>query len=443
MGAEKDEEYACKCQNNWPHAFTRMNHSIDAIHYKRELQPYSWNLRRLGGGPQGVLSGGRDRVRAVGREIAKVSNVKVRFRLSQVNREINMKAIRIYGPCDARYEEVPIKKPKSGEVVISIKAVGLCGTDYELYTNEMIYIQEGLCKLPITPGHEWSGEIVETGENAGKFKVGDRVTGECTVSCGECSLCKKGLYNMCINRTETGVMSRDGGFAEYITFPVSHLHKFGSCISYEEASLIEPTGIAMYVVKRSHVSPMDNVLVIGPGPIGLQAAQIVKKIFGSKRIILSGTRKERLDRARIYDLDGYINVREEDLFERVRDITEGEMIDTVIETSGGLTVFDDIKKIINPCGKVGLVGFFGAKKPSCDWDSLTTRDISIYGSLGSPHVWGDIIKLIENGKLDTRNLISHEMELKSYGDFKNAIDIMTNRTENVSKIILKPMGETP
>lgn len=348
-----------------------------------------------------------------------------------------MKAIRIHGPYDARYEEVPIKKPEAGEVVIRIRAAGLCGTDYELYTNEMVYIQEGLCKLPMTPGHEWSGDIVEVGENAGDFKVGDKVTGECTVSCGKCGYCKKGLYNMCTGRTETGVMSRDGGFAEYITFPVSHLHKFNK-ISYAEASLVEPTGIAMYVVMRSHISPLDNVLVMGPGPIGLQAAQIVKRIYGAKKIMITGTRKERLDRARAYDLDGYINVREEDLYERVKEITNGEMIDTVIETSAGLTVFDDIKKVINPCGKIGMVGFFGAKKPNCDWDSFTTRDISIYGSLGSPHVWGDIIDMMESGKLDTKNLISHEMEMKSYEDFKKAMDTMVERRENVCKIILKP-----
>lgn len=348
-----------------------------------------------------------------------------------------MKAIVIYGPCDARYEEVPIKKPQSGEVLIRIKAVGVCGTDYELYTNDMVYIKEGLCKLPMIPGHEWSGIIEELGESTGEFKIGDKVTGECTVSCGYCSFCKNGQPNMCVNRTETGVMSRNGGFAEYITFPVSHLHKFEK-LSFEEASLIEPTGIAMYAVMRSHIAPMDNVMVMGPGPIGLQAAQIIKKLYNPKKIIISGTRKERLDRARIYDLDGYINVREENLFERVKEITDGEMIDTVVETSGGVTVFDDIKKIIRPCGKVGMVGFFGAKKPNCDWDSFITRDISLYGSLGSPNIWGDVIRLMEDGQLETRNLISHVMDFKCYDDFKNALDIMVERRENVCKIILKP-----
>lgn len=348
-----------------------------------------------------------------------------------------MKAIVIHGPCEAKYEEVPVKKPESGEVVIKVKAVGLCGTDYELYTNDMVYIKEGLCKLPMIPGHEWSGVITEVGENSRGFKIGDKVTGECTVSCGHCSFCKKGHPNMCLNRTETGVMSRDGGFAEYITFPVSALHKFEG-IAFEEAALIEPTGVAMYVVMRAQVSPLDNVLVMGPGPIGLQAAQIAKKIFNAKRVILSGTRKERLDRGKVFGLDGYVNVREENLFERVREITGGEMIDAVVETSGGSDVFDDIKKVINPCGRVGMVGFFGPKKPNCDWDSFTTRDIDIFGALGSPNVWDDVISLMESGKLEAKSLISHVAELKSYDDFKNALDTMVDRRENVCKIILKP-----
>jgi len=348
-----------------------------------------------------------------------------------------MKAVVIYGPCDARYEEVPVKKPQEGEVLIKVKAIGLCGTDYELYTNEMVYIKEGLCKLPMIPGHEWSGVIEEVGPGVEGFKVGDKVSGECTVSCGTCHFCKKGQYNMCINRTETGVLSRDGAFAEYITFPVSHLHKFEN-ISFEEAALIEPTGVALYTVMRSHVSPLDNVLVMGPGPIGLQAAQIVKKIYNAKRVILSGTRKDRLDRAKAYGLDGYINVREEDLAERVREITNGEMIDTVVETSGGLTVFEDIKKVINPCGKVGMVGFFGNKKPECDWDSFTTRDISIYGALGSPNVWDDVISMMESGKLEAKSMISHVLDLKSYDDFKSALDMMVDRRDNACKIIMKP-----
>ena len=287
------------------------------------------------------------------------------------------------------------------------------------------------------PGHEWSGVIVEVGSNVGDFKVGDKVTGECTISCGHCDFCKSGHHNMCTERTETGVMSRDGAFAEYITFPVSHLHKFSN-ISFEEAALVEPTGVALYVVMRSHIAPQDNVLVMGPGPIGLQAAQIVKKIYNPKRIIISGTRDERLERAKNFDLDGYINIRKEDLAERVRELTNGEMIDTVIETSAGLTVFEDIKKVINPCGKIGMVGFFGDKKPACDWDSFTTKDIAIYGALGSPNIWPDVLRMMESGQIEATSIVSHSLDLKSYEDFENAMNMMVNRTDNACKIIMKP-----
>ncbi len=135
----------------------------------------------------------------------------------------------------------------------------------------MVYINEGLSKLPIIPGHEWAGVIEKIGEGVSGFVPGEKVTGECTVSCGKCFYCERGIQNQCLNRTETGIMNREGGFAEYITFPISHLHKF-SALSFEEAALVEPTGIALYAVMRGKVGPLDNVMVTGPGPVGLQAA---------------------------------------------------------------------------------------------------------------------------------------------------------------------------
>lgn len=349
-----------------------------------------------------------------------------------------MKAVVIYGPCDARFEEnYPVKQPGEGEVLIKVKAVALCGTDYELYTNEMVYIKNGMCKLPMIPGHEWSGVIEEVGPGVTNFAVGDHVTGECTVSCGYCDFCKRGQVNMCVNRTETGVMSRNGGFAEYITFPVSALHKFEN-LSFDEAALIEPTAVSWYAVQRANIAEGDNVLVMGPGPIGLQAAQIAKKVTGAKRVILTGTRDDRLDRAKDFGLDGVINVRKEDLVERVRELTNGEMIDAVVETSGGASCMTDILSVINPCGKIGMVGFFGNKTVECDWDSLTTKDISINGALGSPNVWDDVIAAMESGKLQAKSMISHVLPLNSYEDFKDALDTMVERRDNACKVVLHP-----
>lgn len=345
-----------------------------------------------------------------------------------------MKAVKIYGPSTIKIEEVPVKQPGEGEVLIKIKAVGLCGTDYELYTNDMVYLKNGLSKLPLIPGHEWSGVVEKTGQNVKKFSVGDKVSGECTVSCGKCCFCQKGSYNQCIDRTETGIMNRDGGFAEYITFPETHLHKFES-ISFEEAALIEPTGIALFSVMKANVTPLDNVLVIGPGPIGLMVAQIVKKVYGSKNVILVGTRDERLKMSKDFDLDGTINIRKEQVEEKVRAITGGQMIDVVIETSGGADVFKDIEKVIQPCGRIVLVGFFAGKKAEINWDAFIVKDIEIIGTLGSPGIWDNVIELLESRKITTRPLISHEMRLD---EFEKGIDIMANRKENVCKVIFKP-----
>jgi len=345
-----------------------------------------------------------------------------------------MKAVVIHGPKQISIDDVPIKEPGQGEALIKVMAAGLCGTDYELYTNDMVYIKEGLSKLPLIPGHEWSGVVVRTGPGVSSFQAGDKVSGECTVNCQKCWYCARGINNQCKDRTETGIMNRDGGFAEYITFPISHLHRFSS-LSFEEASLIEPTGIALYALMRGKIAPFDNVVIMGPGPVGLQAAQIARKVFRAKKVILAGTRPERLERATGFGLDGLINIRQEDIAEKVRTYTGGQMADLVIEASGGATVFQDIKKIINPCGRIVLNGFFGSKAAPIDWDFITVNDISIIGALGSPNIWDNVIDLLESGIIETKCLISHIMKLD---EFEKGLDMMVNRRENACKVILKP-----
>lgn len=345
-----------------------------------------------------------------------------------------MKAVVIHGPSKISIDEVPVKKPGPGEVLVKVKAVGICNTDYELYTNEMVYITEGLSKLPLIPGHEWSGEVAEAGEGVTGFTAGDKVCGECTVNCGKCYYCVRGIPNQCTDRTETGIMNRDGAFAEYITFPASHLHKFEK-MSFPEAAMVETSAVALYALKAAPVTPVDNVLVTGPGPVGLMAAQIAKKVFNAKRVILSGTRDERLDMAKGFGLDGLINICKEDLAEKVREYTDGEMIDVVIEESGGAGVFGDIKKVINPCGRVVLNGFFGAKEAPIEWDAFTVKDVKFIGTLGSPNVWDEVIAMIESGQVSTGVLVSHQLALS---DFEKGLDLVINRKEKVCKVIIEP-----
>jgi len=340
-----------------------------------------------------------------------------------------MRAVRVYGPCDARVDEMPVAEPKEKEVLVKVKSIGLCRTDHEIYTNNLIYIKNGTSKMPIIPGHEWSGVVAKTGPGVTKYKPGDKVVGECTLSCQSCKYCFSGNYNVCQNREETGIIKKDGAFAEYIVFKEAFLHRFNR-ISFDEAALIEPAGIALYALMRGDIRPIDNVLVIGPGPIGLLASQIAKKVYGANRVILSGTKEEKLNRAQAYGLDGLIHVRKEELGKRVSEITNGKMIDVVIETSGAKDIFTDIKEVINPAGRIVVVGFF-SQSIDIDLDYFTTRNISIFGSIGSPGIWDYVIELIESDKIDVKSIISHVLGLE---EFDKGMELITQEG-NVCKVI--------
>lgn len=195
-----------------------------------------------------------------------------------------MKAIRIYGPKDARYEDVPDPKPRPDDVLIKVKSVAICATDVELYEGTMFYLTSGMTKCPFIPGHEWSGEVVEVGENAkADFAPGDAVVGECSIGCRQCRRCQSGMYHLCEHRSETGLLKQPGAMAEYISYPRFFLHKVGN-LPHEQAAFIEPTGIAVHSARKTGITPDDRVMIMGAGPIGLFATQVAKA-YGAKQIL--------------------------------------------------------------------------------------------------------------------------------------------------------------
>lgn len=344
-----------------------------------------------------------------------------------------MKAIRVHGPKDIKFEEVPMPKVGPDDVLIKVKAAGLCGTDLEVYDGTMFYITSGATSLPFIPGHEWSGDVVELGSNVTEFSLGDKVTGECSVGCRACKLCIKGWYNQCPDRTETGLLNRDGGFAEYISFPKHFLHKCNR-MEYGESAFIEPTGIALYPTKLTKVCPEDYVAVMGPGPIGLFAVQTAK-VYGARKVILVGTRDSRLEVGKQLGADATVNVRNENLAEKVKEITDGHMVDVVIEAVGKSAVWNDIVSILAPRARVGMTGLFGGQKCTVDFDPLVVNNVTIFNTLGGPSIWAEAIDLHERGLITAKPLITHRLPLS---EFEKGIDIMRNRTDNAIKVVLEP-----
>jgi len=344
-----------------------------------------------------------------------------------------VKAVRIHGPQDVRYEEVSNPTVNSQDVLVRVRAAGICATDIELCEGLHPHVTTGRTTLPLIPGHEWSGEIIGLGDKVVGFHIGDKVTGECSVGCRRCEYCFQGYYNQCENLEETGILNRDGGFAELISFPFFFLHKFNS-LSFEEAALTEPTAIAIYAVTSAHVGPKDYVAIVGPGPIGLLAVQAAKA-FGAKAILLSGTRQERLELGRRLGADAVINPEQENLIEATEKFTRGRKFDVVIEATGNPDVVGDITSIVRSCGKIVLVGSFGGQKGLLDLDRIVTGNISLLGVVGSPNVWETSIQLLETQRMRVTPLITHRFELSQ---IQEALDTVRKRIGGAIKVLLIP-----
>jgi L-iditol 2-dehydrogenase len=344
-----------------------------------------------------------------------------------------MKAIRIHGPRDARYEEVPTLEIGPDHVLVRVRAVAICGTDIELYDGVMFYITSGRTKYPFTPGHEWSGEVAAVGSNVTEFHVGDRVVGECSIGCRQCSFCRRGWYHLCRALSETGILRQPGAMAEYIAYPRFFLHKC-SGLPFEHAAFIEPTGVAINAVKRTRVTPDDFVAVMGPGPIGLFATQVAKA-YGARAVILVGTRDERLAAGRDMGADVTVNLRTENLVEKVREATDGRMVDVVIEAAGKKEVWPAIASILAPAARVGMTGLFAGAKCEVDFDPLVVNEVSILGCLGGPNLWSEAIALHERGLVRADRLITHRLPLP---EFVRGVEISRGRTGGAIKVLIEP-----
>ncbi len=178
-----------------------------------------------------------------------------------------MKAFRVNAPLQMKLEDVPMPTLNDDELLVRVKAVGICTTDVELYDGSMPYYREGLSKMPITIGHEWSGTVAAFGKHVKGFEVGDLVVGDISIGCGKCQSCLRGLYHLCADRTELGVIRYDGAFAEYVKTEGKNVYKVPKGVSPEEAAVTEPAATALYGVRKTGIEPGDRVAVFGDGSI--------------------------------------------------------------------------------------------------------------------------------------------------------------------------------
>ena len=327
-----------------------------------------------------------------------------------------MKAIVIAGPASASLREVPLDPIGPGDVRIRLLATGICGTDVEIFHGTMPYFTNGMASYPVIPGHEWVGEVVEVGPAVTSFKAGDRVVGECSVGCMTCATCIAGDYHRCPQRTETGILNRNGGFAEFITFPSLFLHHISPSVPIESAAMIEPAAVAFNGVRRAEVSPRDDVVVFGDGPIGLLVAMMASA-FGAARVTVVGGTPHRLALARTLGADAVVNIQETpDIATALR--PHGRAAPGVaIEATGNPAAVEGAIASVATGGRIVLLGLFaGQRAKALDLDRLVIGEVRLRGALGSPGLWPDVIRLIERGRVDPRPLVSDTLPLAGFLD---------------------------
>ena len=341
--------------------------------------------------------------------------------------------------------EVPRPEIAPDQVLLKIKACGVCGSDMHFYeTDEQHYIlYPGLTKFPAILGHEFSGQIVEVGEAVQDLEVGDLVTAEEMIWCGHCRPCRDGYPNHCTNLEELG-FTIDGAFAEYIAVGAKYCWKLNDLMDvcdgdedklYEMGATVEPASVAYNCVfeRAGGFRPGSTVVIYGQGPIGLTAAAECKAAGAAKVIAfeISAPRREVSKRMRA---DHVYNPLEVDPVEVVLDLTHGRGADLQVEAAGAP---DKTIPLIEQCvainGKIAQVGRAATRVPMY-LETLQVRRGQVFGSQGhSGHgIFPSVINMMAAGLIDTSQMITARYTLDNVVD---AIAQSTTRTD--AKIIVK------
>jgi L-iditol 2-dehydrogenase len=320
-------------------------------------------------------------------------------------------------------QEVPQPEFSPYEVLIRVKAVGICGSDVRIF-NE---VTPGRKKIVI--GHELSGEVADFGEKVHSFKKGDRVATSICIGCAICRYCRKGYFNLCDKLEEVGV-TIDGGMAEYVSVPARNVHRIPEHVSFEEATLADPLACSIRGLEMVSIQKDSWVCVLGPGTIGLLAVQIAKRVLRA-RVVVTGTREDRLSLARQFGADHVVNVNQDEPVKFILDKTDGGA-DFAFEATGSGKALEDAFFSIKKNGSI--VAMTVHKQVQINMEPVIRNELKVFGSICYNYKEFDqALDLIAKKKVDLEIFTQNTFSLKEY---EKAFAFVMSR-QGV-KAILKP-----
>lgn len=336
-----------------------------------------------------------------------------------------MKALCVQSPNNIQIEERPLPVITSPtEVLIRVKAAGICGSDVHIYHGT-----SSVATYPRVIGHEIAGEVIETGAGVSGFFTGDRVVMDPVISCGTCYQCRIGRRNVC-SRLQVRSVHVDGGYQEYLVLPQESIYPIPPHLSWEEAVLIEPFTIAAQVCSRAGISQDDSVFIMGAGPVGLSILKMAK-LYGATCFV-SDVVDYKLAFARQYGADTCLHAQQVDVREEILHLTAGNGATVVIDAACTPSSFGQALTCVCAAGRVITLGF-DSKPSAISQLSITAREIDVRGSRLHNDKFPVVIEYFKSGKLEVKDMITHRFH---FTDIHQALRVVEDPAVEKGKVVL-------
>lgn len=328
--------------------------------------------------------------------------------------------------------DVPEPSVGPHDVLIHVKACGICGSDVHGYDGST-----GRRIPPIIMGHEAAGVVAKVGDLVRDYAPGDRVTFDSTVSCGQCAFCATGDVNLCDNRQVLGVScgdySRNGAFAEYVAVPHHIVYSLPESFRFEKAALIEAVSIAVHAAKITEIEQGSTAVVIGAGMIGLLAVQAFRH-YGCRKVFAVDLEQSKLDIARSLGADATFLATDPELLANLNACAGGRGIDIAVEVVGAQKSIATAIGVVRRGGTVTLIGNL-SPRVEIPLQVVVTRQLRLLGSCASAGEYKECIDLMESGAINVDPLLSAVAPLSEGAQW---FDRLYNREPGLMKVILQP-----
>jgi threonine dehydrogenase-like Zn-dependent dehydrogenase len=315
-----------------------------------------------------------------------------------------MRAFVVTAPHEASVEEVAAPEPGFHDLLVDVERVGICGTDVELYSGEMAYLDQGITTFPLRLGHEWTGTVIDVGSSANEHWIGKRITGDTMLGCGHCRFCLGGHQHVCPDRHEVGITDGwPGALAEQLLIPARFALEIPLSVSVAAAALVEPGGNSLRAVDATQLTAGDPLLILGSGTIGLLAAQFA--LARGLEVHVAGTRASSLELARSLGVEHTHGF----------DDLEGRPYAAVIDATSSVDAPALAARLVDPAGRIVFIGLSGT--PSLvDTRDIALKDVTAVGILSASPGLAGAIDQFASGAVVPDALVAEVVGLADVGE---------------------------